>query len=276
AVLPQALMIWPVLPDLMGFYREALQSAQAGGGASATDSAEMARLQAEMSRFQPLQIASSIISMAVVNSAIYRAVLEPENSAFGYLRLGVQELWVCLVTIVFYVLMVLGVIGAMIPVGVATMVAGQAGSWMGGLVVFLLACGGVAAIIWVWLRLSLAAPMSFRERKFRLFESWALTRGQGWRLFAVVLALLAIMVAGEILLVILASGLGAGAAMSHAGQIQAFLEHPPADWLARAAPWLAGIGVIYTVLMGVVFAIITAPFAEIYRQLTEPQDAKVF
>ena len=35
------------------------------------------------------------------------------------------------------------------------------------------------------LRLSLALPMSFAQRRFRLYESWDLTRGQAGKMFLV-------------------------------------------------------------------------------------------
>lgn len=275
AVLPQFLVMWHMLPDIMAVYRDALQSAQAGGPPPA-DSPDMVRVQAELVRYQPMQIALTVIGLTIVNSAIYRAVLEPERKAFGYLRLSVQELWVGLATIVFYVLVMLAFMGAMIPVGVAAVASSQAASWGNGLLVFLMACGAAAVLIWVCLRLSLALPMSFDQRGFRLFESWKLTRGQGWKLFGVLLALVCIVIAIELALMVVAAVIVGATGAGQPGQLQAFFSRPPAEAMSAAIPWVIAVGVFYTVLMGAMFAIMTAPFAEIYRELAKPEAAKVF
>lgn len=275
AVLPQFLMMGPMLPDILAAYREALQNAQAGGAPGAS-TPEMLRLQQEMGRFQPVQIALSLISFAIVNSAVYRAVLDPDKRAFGYLRLGKQELWVGLTLIAFYVLLFLAALAVLVPVGVVAGAVGTAPSWGGGLALFLAACGAAAVLIWICLRLSLALPMSFTEGRFRLLESWSLTRGLGWKLFGVVLALACIIIALEFALLLVAFSIASAVGAGQAQALQAFLEHPPADWASRAMPVLVGICGFYALLMGLVFAIMTAPFAVIYRELAAPQDAKVF
>ena len=48
------------------------------------------------------------------------------------------------------------------------------------------------------------------------------------------------------------------------------------DLAARAIPWVIGLAVGYTVLIALVFAIITAPFADIYRQISGTTDSQVF
>lgn len=270
AIVPQLAMLWPMLPDMLVYYKQVLDSVQAGG-ALPEPSEHMLRVQAQTVAYQPPQILLGIAAMAVVSCAIYRSVLEPEKTSFASLRLGIQELWVGLVMVVFYVLMTIATVGAVVPVMVAGTVAGAVGgaSWSAGLLVFLAACGAVALVIWVALRLSLAAPLSFSQRGFRLFESWALTRGQGWRLFAVVLALACIMIVLEMVLAMVAQAFGAGAVLEHLDEFRAFLAKPPADWLARAAPWIAGLTLLYTVILGLTFTIWTTPFAEIYRELSK-------
>lgn len=275
AVVPQFLMMGPVLPDILAAWREALQNAQAGGAPGAS-TPEMLKLQQEMGRFQPLQVGLSLISFAIVNSAIYRAVLDPDKRTFGSLRLGTQELWVGLTLVAFYVVVILAAVAALVLVGVVAGAVGGPVSWGGGLAIFLAACGAVFLLIWISLRLSLALPMTFAERRFRLLESWNLTRGLGWKLFGVALALACVIIALEFFLLLVALSLVGVLGAGHVQAVQAFLEHPPADWASRAAPILVGICAFYVLLMGLVFAIMTAPFAEIYRELAAPQDAKVF
>jgi hypothetical protein len=274
AVVPQFLVMWSFLPDLMAFYREALTSAQSG--VSPATNPDFLRLQAEINRFQPLQIVLSIVSLSIVNSAIFRAVLEPQNSRWAYLRLGAQELWVGLTTIVFYLVIFAAAVVAAIPVIVISAIAAQSPSWTMGLIIFLLACGAAFFVIWVCLRLSLGIPASFAQKNFRLFESWAMTKGMGWKLFGVGLAVFAIVIAIEFALILVAASIFAATGMARSGQLQAIFQHPPADIAAQAIPWLIGLAVGYTVLIALVFAIITAPFADIYRQLSGTTDTQVF
>jgi hypothetical protein len=275
AIVPQLLTMGPMLPDILAAYREALQNAQAGG-ASGAATPEMLKLQQEMGSFQPLQLALSVISFAIVYSAVYRAVLEPAKSAFGYLRLGKQELWVGLTLVAFYALFILTGVVAVVLVGVVAGAVGGGASWGGGLAVFLAACGAAALLIWVCLRLSLALPMTFAEGRFRLLESWGLTRGLGWKLFGVALALACIIVALEFILLLVAFSIAGALGAGQAQAFQAFLEHPPADWASRAVPVLIGVCAFYALLMGLIFAIMTAPFAAIYRELAPVEETKVF
>jgi hypothetical protein len=277
AVVPQLLMIGAYLPDMIGFYRDTLESAAAGRAPE--PSADILKMQTEIGRFQPLQILLGIVASAVVNAAIYRAVLEPENNAYAYLRLGAQELWVGLVNIVFFVLVFFAALALTVPVAIligVTAATGGGSSWTAGLVGFLLACGAVAAVIWVGLRLSLALPLSFSQRAFRLFESWDMTRGQGWRLFGVGMAVIGIIIALEIMIFGIAGALGAGNAIANLKGFKDFMQHPPTDWFARAAPWIVIGGAFYTVLMGVVHTLMTAPFATMMRQLSPPDVSDTF
>jgi hypothetical protein len=274
AVVPQFLMMWSFLPDLMAFYRDAISSAQSG--TSPATNPEFLRIQAELNRFQPLQIVCSLVSLSIVNAAIFRAVLEPQNGRWAYLRLGAQELWVGLTTVVFYLVVVAAAVVAAIPVVVISAIAAQSPSWTMGLVIFLLACGAAFFVIWVCLRLSAGIPMSFAQKNFRLFESWSMTRGLGWKLFGVGLAVFAIVVAIELVVIIVAASIFAATGVVQSGQLQAIFQHPPADLAARAIPWVLGLVAVYTVLISLIFPIITAPFAEIYRQLSGQTDTQVF
>lgn len=274
AILPQFLMMWHVLPDLLTFYHDAFANAQAGTPPSSDP--EFMRIQGEISRYQPIQIVLGVVALAVVNSAIYRAVLEPKNKAWAYLRLGKQELWVGLTTVVFYIALVVAMVAAMIPAIIVGAVAASGPSWTSGLIVFLLACGALFFVIWVILRLSLAAPMSFAQKNFRLFESWRLTQGLGWKLFGVALAIGCIVIALELALMVVAFTLISATGVAHADQIQAFFQHPPTDLAVRAIPWLAGICGVYAILCGLMFPILTAPFATIYRELSGETDTQVF
>jgi hypothetical protein len=268
AMLPQVAIYWPHMSDLIGVYRETIAAAQAGGP-QPTPTPALLRLETDLARYQPLQMALSVVGLAIVNSAIYRAVLEPEDRAFASIRLGVRELWVGLAVIVFYALVVVVLLGSAIPVVATSAVAGAAPSWGAGLMVFLAGCGAIATVIWVCLRLSLALPMSFDQKSLRLIEAWPLTLGMGWKLFGMAVVLAVTVAMAQLGVMIIVAMLVGGAVNLEAAQ--AFFAHPPADAVARAAPWALGGAALYVVITGFAFTVMTAPFAEIYRLVSKPR-----
>ena len=274
AVIPQFLLIGRFLPDLLIFYRDALQSASAD--TMATPSDDLVQMQAQIARYQPLQIVAGLIGAAIVHSAIYRAILEPENDRYFYLRLGAQELWVGVVSVLLIVAILLAVLAMAIPAALLTAIVGSVtggpSSWAAGLMIFLLFCVIAGLAIWIWLRLSMAPLASFAERRLRLFESWEMTKGLGWRLFGVAASLFGILLAGQFIFFTVLGAGGGSALTNNLEAIKAFFDQPPNDWMARAAPWVALLIGLYTVVTGVAMTIMTAPFATIYRELAAPAE----
>ena len=112
----------------------------------------------------------SLVVGAVISCAVFRAVLQPENSSFAYLRLGSEELWVLLVSFVRGLFTALLQVVLTIPVGI---VVGLLAISAPGVAATVRAIGQIIIyilVIWVTLRLSLSGPMTFTERQFRLFE----------------------------------------------------------------------------------------------------------
>ena len=272
AVVPQFLLIGRFLPDILIFYRDAIAAASAG--TMPTPSDDLVRMQAQIARYQPLQIVAGLVGAAIVHSAIYRAILEPENNRFFYLRLGAQELWVGVASVMLIVAIILAGLAMAIPAALLTaIVAGATGgpsSWAAGLMVFLLFFAALGLAIWVWLRLSMAPLASFSERRLRLFESWEMTKGLGWQLFGVAATIFGLLLAGQFLFFTLLGAGGASALTSNLEGIKAFFDNPPRDWMAQAAPWIALLIGLYTVVTGIATTIMTAPFATIFRALVAP------
>jgi hypothetical protein len=120
---------------------------------------------------------------AVFTCAVYRAVLRPRESRAGFLRLGWDELRM------FVLNLILSLLWGAVLFGVAmvTAVAAEAASTtapsgmvlIGDATTLVMISAGVMVLV----RLSLAGPMTFAERRLRVFDSWRLTRGSFWRLF---------------------------------------------------------------------------------------------
>lgn len=232
--------------------------------------ADILALDMKLMAINPLLTLCSLVGRVVLMCAIFRAVLEPQDSRFGYVRLGKAELltglvYLCLV-IIFAMLMVAGLL---LVAGFA--VAGYVASrWLGIALGLLLALALLIAVFWVGLRLALAMPMTFAERRFRLFESWERMRGHVLQLFLVGLLSVVIVLLIE---VIVGSVVGVAAIVALATHplngagVEAFFHRPPSEWMGVIAPWLLLGGVIFSILGAALYAVMYAPLAAAYRAL---------
>jgi hypothetical protein len=166
--------------------------------------------------------------------------------------------------VVGFLLMIVAMLPTMILVGFVAAMARDAPGVQLMIVPLIFLAFGV--IIWVLLRLSMATPMSFAQRGFRLYESWALTSGQAGKLFLVALALVVITWVAEIVIVGVAIASLGG--FSNLEQITAWFQHPHFD-LAALAPWLIGGGIVAAILSTAIFTLFAAGWAEIYRELSD-------
>lgn len=266
-LLPQLAVMGGMAPSMLDLF--GMAAAQPQG----PDIGEMIRLQSNMVVLQAVNYLCTIASQAVLTGAVLRAVLEPQNRRGFYLRLGRQELWLALVSLVFVVLLAMALFAVMVPIIVTTTIAGMAAEHHGragiaGLLVlaFPLVLGAMG---WVCLRLSMALPMTFTRRGFQLFESWQVTKGQTLKLLALFLLLAISLLIIQIIVLGLAGAavLGLGIAVNEAA-IEAFFANPPSDWLHRLTPWIAAAAAGASLLSAAMFAIVLAPFAEVYRELT--------
>lgn len=217
----------------------------------------------------------SLVASAMIYAAVSRSVLRPAESSFGYLRLGMDEVRVLIVSlvlfIVFTILMgaVFGIIGAV--GGMA--VAGEAPAlW---LVVALLVCAAIALFVWLAVRLSLAIPITMAERRIALFDSFGVTKGRFWpllgmALLAGVMSLVVGLLGSLVFLPVrLMTGDLDGLTAMEGESLPVILQ---AAWPAIAA-WI----VINAVLSALQVAVVYAPFSAAYRDIKGGQpNAAVF
>ena len=258
----------------------------------AGDPAGTAAAAGAITMLQPIFLIASIVANAIVFSAIYRAVLTPQDDRALYLRLGRAEVSqgllqaVLLVGMIILFFVVALVFAMMFGVAFVSMMAagrGGAGQWPAvGLGGFLIGLGTLLVFWWLALRLSLSGPMTFADRQFRLFESWTMTKGQSLRLFGLSLLLLlmvlllyiATILLSGVLMVVLALFLGGMAnGMNPAGVEQMF-----AQWGAAAMiPLFLLVAAFGCGIYGMFLTVMIAPWAEVYRQLSgRTVDAETF
>lgn len=274
-IVPAALCFAAMGPEFMRLVQ--LTMAQKGAEPNPEMMQQMMRAQSGMTALNLLYWLWSSFVKAVFCAAVFRAVLAPQQSAWAYLRVGSREMWLTLLLLVEQVLAMIAIFVIVLLVVVVTavvMVGGGENGHMAGVVVGCVASlVAFGVILWVALRLSMAAPMTFVDNQFRLFESWTLTQGQGWRLLGLALLIVVFVLGLEILVGGVVVGVAIAAAGSMAGLHgqggwEAFMARPPMEILSLVWPWLTAIGVIAALFGAVVQAIFYAPWAVAHRALT--------
>src|SRR5579871_191220 len=276
---PLAVLAWGVLPALVivplfllfggAFIALVAQAVKASGDQTALAQAVLPLIGGVFLFILLVGLAAWVLG-AIVYAAAFRAVLHPEQSAFFYLRFGAAELWLMATSFVLgLVFFGVGVVFA-IPQAIVGVALFNAPTGEKVAVDLLFTLARLAVTIWIWLRLSLGMPMTFASRQFRLFESWALTRGHAWALFR--FALLAVVVIGLIDVWLVAIGvaggigLAGGAFAAAQANPQAFFADPRSAIGAFGAA-IALWAVLLVIISGVATAILRAPFAYIYQRL---------
>lgn len=206
-----------------------------------------------------------LLSGAVLSAAVARAVLRPEQSAWGYLRLGKDEFRVLAVSIAMG--LILGVLGGagftivslLFAMGISS---GQAILFLAALIS---ALSVIAGLLWLGVRLSLAVPMTLDRGRITLFESFRATKGRFWPLLGMTL-IVAIMT----MVVSFLGGIVAMPVTLVSGGLErlATLDGAPyAEILTTAWPALAAWSVVNAILSALQLAVLYAPFSAVWRDI---------
>lgn len=281
---PLAVLVWAGLLLVLGVLPAAgLMSAFLGAlaeiarmDASGVEPSADALVPAMSAAFamQPVLLLTSLAVRAILTAAVFRAVLEPDDSRWFYLRFGARELWLALMIVVFGILSFVVTIsmGAVLVPLLMVLAMGAEGNLFAVVPIMLAAVLIAMAVLgWLFVRFSMALPMTFAEQRFRLFESWTMTRGQTWRLIGVGLLLIGIVLALELALLallVLASLAFLGEGGLDEAAASAFFAQDASIWMAELAPWAVGMALVGALLGAVVTTILAAPWAEAYRQLS--------
>lgn len=275
AVLPLLL----VAPVLMEFFHTVF-----GGIAKGIepDEAEVMRLTTQLNIVQPISWITQLLAQGLVTGAIIRAVLHPEDKRWFYMRLGLGEVMLVATSLVFTIICVVAILVVAIVVAIGGFAVGAASQEAGIAVAVLLGLVATGVLIWGSLRFSLGFAMSHDKKQFLLFESWPLTDGHvgglfgmgvlsvvvGWLISAVVVGVL---IAVGAMLVLSNGGIEALRSLDDTKDFAAFFT-------PQRTQALIGFGVVYLLVIaaiqGYVGAIVTAPWAEAYRQLA-PENTEV-
>ena len=233
---------------------------------------QMMSLMGQINALSLLQWATSLASSALIVGAVFRAVLEPQNRRWFFLRLGRQEFWLALCLVV--VAVVAGLLAAlsMFPIVITSLVLVAAGPTqtltpgvgLGIGAVVLIALG---AMLWLFVRFSLGLPMSFAGSYFRLFESWTLTRGHAAKMVLVGVAV-------SLLATLVQIAVFVGFIFAAVAMLQPTAEFDVTTLtFAQVAPILALAAVLMALVSVFGTVLYSAPLAQIYRQLAPAPEA---
>lgn len=190
---PVAIVIWAVVFALYSFATSGVMLGGAGaqfGMMEALRSGAVSPL--NIAGAGLLIIALSLAFSSIMACAVYRVVLRPDERSFGGLRLGMDELRMMGL---FLILIVAGIFLGLIFILVFALLLGGTFAATGGgggsvLIIALLYIAMLCGFIYLGVRLSLIAPMTFVRRRIAIDAGWALTRGRFWMLFLVFLVII--------------------------------------------------------------------------------------
>ncbi|MDE2356060.1 MAG: hypothetical protein KGL69_04815 [Alphaproteobacteria bacterium] len=141
------------------------------------------RLGARFGRYGVVLIALFLLVWSATTQAVFRAMIQPDERRFFFLRLGEDELRLAVMSLGAYVLiLILGGVPAFLLLSLASPVL-EAAPQLIRIITLLGALATVAFDVWVGVRLSLIAVETFAEGRFSLGAYWPLTRGRFWYLF---------------------------------------------------------------------------------------------
>lgn len=141
-----------------------------------------------------LYFALMLIVYVILFAAAQRAVLKPEQHRFFYLRLGMDELRLLALTILFTLIFYVAIFAlmfALIALTVAVIRLGSIG--LNVLMAFIDFLAAVAFTAWYYMRFGLAFPLTLMRGKIIIGEAWRISRGRFWALFGASLVILVIL-----------------------------------------------------------------------------------
>lgn len=296
---PKAMLIWAAASLLISLISSVGMVSLFGGTlndfmdmsrTSSDDPAAVMAMMGQVGLLYAFLLPLALLVFAIFTSAVYRTVLRPSDSAFGYLRLGATELRMAVVLVVLFLLGLVVSFAAIFIValiagalGVAIGVAGDGGLGAGlavGALILVAYAGLIFGSLAFWTKLSFAGPMTFAEGRIRIFGSWEATKGHFWPLLgcyvvAGILGIVVSMLGGVIGMAVMLGLGGAGG-----GDMLALFETMQADYSSIATfftPAIIANLVISSLFSALTYAIFLAPPAVAYRDIRGARpDAEVF
>lgn len=215
--------------------------------------------------FMGLAMPLALVLGAVLNAAVARSVLSPDDKAFGSMRLGADELRVLAVSLIVGIVVGAVAMVLFLAVGIVGTLVAQSNQGLGILVGVLMGLAAAVLVCWLMIRLSLAVPATVAEKRIAPFASFALTKGKALPILgmAIIAAIMSILVS------LLGTIIALPITMMTGGleQLAAFDGQSTAQILQAAGPGLIAWGVLQAIFSALQLAVLYAPFSAAYRDL---------
>lgn len=260
-----------------GSFLQMMQAAQALEGNPNPTQADLAPFMGAYAVIFAVVLPISIVVGSVLYGAANRAVLDPSARRFGFLRLGMDEVRIFVVTLVLTIVVVVGLLVLAALAGVVTGFAGSASTGAGVGVGILAFLAVFAVAVFFGIRLSLAVPITFAEKRIAIFDSWRLTKGHFWPLLG--MGLIAVVMV--IIINILGSLVTLPLTLAFGGinQIAALEGADMATVMRTMAPAIIVYVISTSIVSALQLAVLYSPFAAAYRDIkgvSRPDTAETF
>lgn len=272
ALLAASLFVFAV--SLLGVFIELNMPPEAHAALAALQSQEQLEsgpLLEALTILSPLLLFGLLVQ-CMMAAAIYRILLHGETGSVRLFRLGGAEVRLMALALIYVVLFAFLMAAAFLfaaLIAALASVLGQGAMVFVGTIAWVFSLG---VVVWIGVRMSLAPVITFERNKLAILDSWAVTRGQFWRLTGayilaiscvVVVALLALMiflpVAGIVLLL-------SGGSVKDVGLIIQPAEATLSAYFQPLRVAYMGLSSVFNALW---YAVMAAPGAYAYRALTK-------
>jgi hypothetical protein len=228
-----------------------------------------------LSAVAPLLLVGLVVQRTM-DAAVYRLMLRPEDRKFAYLRLGVDEMRLTVLRLIFVVLAIVFIAVVQFGIVILSFTAsafGQTASLFVASVAELVSWGVFLVLA---VRLSLASVITFDRGKLAVFASWEATKGLFWRILGIqLLAICCIAVLGILVFVIFSSVSGAVLILNGGSLADVSKIIQPDEVTARTYmnPFVLAYTVIGVLFTTIYSAVVAAPGAYVYRALKADETA---
>lgn len=260
-----SLVLGGVAAVTMGPYMMQLQGLDHAG--RSTDPAQVLALFGHMAPMYALFLIASLAIHSVIYATMARAVLEPGDEGFAYIRFGPDEARQCLLILLWILLAIGAEIVGLIAVLVPTLILSAFLPGLKVLIAVLCTMLVCAAGIYFLVRLSLASPLTYDSRRVDLFGSWSLTRGRFWKMLGTYLLVIGLALVIMVLTLIIA--VAVAVVLGGMGAAASIFRPSAASMGAFFMPARLGVSLVWAVITPPLWALVFMPASAIYRQLRQ-------
>jgi hypothetical protein len=272
---PRALLVWTPFAFVVSLIVQVV-FVQLGGQQVQWSalSEDPAQLTALFRKVLPGELAVLLVALAAnafVQAAMMRLVLSPEASRFGYFRIGAEELRQLGLEVLALAVLLGGYFGFFIVVSIVMVAVSGPSAATNIAEIVVGVCAALVVLAAVFVRLSLAVPLTFDTGRINLFGSWRLTRGQFWPILGTYVLAIALVAAVWVFANVLFFGF-AGLVL---GRDMPALMAPPQDVAGNFTPMRLIAALFSAFVTALVWPVLFTPSARIYQSLRQPSPVRL-